>query len=148
MCFLICFLKSCPATCPPANPVFSNMQHRPAAFQILTKRSSGDLNYSWRGGGLATRSSRTLGGVHAEILSFPQGDVAMPTVKSKKKKAKKEVMETEEQGEGERAPPATAPPATAPPARLLCCCFTLCFVLQWGRRWRWRTGVTPTAETI
>ncbi|XP_032424548.1 transmembrane protein 237A-like isoform X1 [Xiphophorus hellerii] len=73
--------------------------HHPAAFQILTKRSSGDLNYSWRGGGLATRSLRTLGGVHAEILSFPQGDVAMPTVKSKKKKAKKEVMEAEEQGE-------------------------------------------------
>uniref|UniRef100_A0A3B3W282 Transmembrane protein 237a n=1 Tax=Poecilia latipinna TaxID=48699 RepID=A0A3B3W282_9TELE len=54
-----------------------------------------------------------------ELRAFSQGDVAMPTVKSKKKKAKKEVTEAEEQGEGERAPP-----AAAPPARLLCCCFT------------------------
>uniref|UniRef100_A0A3B5LJZ3 Transmembrane protein 237B n=1 Tax=Xiphophorus couchianus TaxID=32473 RepID=A0A3B5LJZ3_9TELE len=107
------------------------MQHRPAAFQILTKRSSGDLNYSWRGGGLATRSSRTLGGVHAEILSFPQGDVAMPTVKSKKKKAKKEVMEAEEQGEGERAPPAAAPPAPGT-ASLAFTFFLRLFIVCWS----------------
>ncbi|PWA28431.1 hypothetical protein CCH79_00015962 [Gambusia affinis] len=90
--------QRCPATCPPTNPVFSNMQHRLAAFGILIKRSPSDLNYSRRGGDLATRSPRTFGGVHAEILSSG-GDVAMPTVKSKKKKAKKEVTEAEEQGE-------------------------------------------------
>uniref|UniRef100_A0A3B5QHA1 Transmembrane protein 237a n=1 Tax=Xiphophorus maculatus TaxID=8083 RepID=A0A3B5QHA1_XIPMA len=83
------------------------------------------------GGGLATRSSRTLGGVHAEILSFPQGDVAMPTVKSKKKKAKKEVMEAEEQGEGEGAPPAAAPPAPGT-ASLAFTFFLRLFIVCWS----------------
>uniref|UniRef100_A0A3Q2NPF6 Transmembrane protein 237a n=1 Tax=Fundulus heteroclitus TaxID=8078 RepID=A0A3Q2NPF6_FUNHE len=120
------------------------MHHHPATSKSPLHIQLCDLNHLLKGADLATQPSDVSDAVHPKTtLTFSQGEVTMPTVKSKKKKAKKEAADAEEQDEGERAPPA------APPALLFC--FTqqhlFCAApLQRGWRWRWRTW--PTGATL